>query len=295
MGNQSSFSEQPVQSGTSVFQHLFLNLILLMVGLAVLLFGANTFKILPTNKNLTYNLIVSSILLLGALWVRTSQVSQKYWEITIMFFIASVVYPITWVTIGWKEAIFTWLGLTVASSQGLALDKILQMVFTIVPILVLVRAAGFSFRSIYLQRGDLKTGLGIGILVLFNLITSTFLFFGLRFSSMDDILAAILYGLVFAFANGFLEELWLRAIFLRPLVPHLGVNGSILLTSIIFASIHAGATYFKPISIPFMLVNTLTLGLACGYLIVKTNSIWGAVLIHAAADFFLFFALLAKA
>jgi membrane protease YdiL (CAAX protease family) len=212
-----------------------------------------------------------------------------------MFFVASVVYPITWVTAGWKEDIFTWLGLTINTSQSLALDKILQMVFTVVPILVLARVAGFSFHSIYLQRGDLKTGLGIGALVLFNLITSAFLFFGLRFSSMDSILAALLYGLVFAFANGFLEELWLRAIFLRSLIPHLGVNSSILLTSIIFASIHAGATYFLPISIPFMLVNTLTLGLACGYLIIKTNSIWGAVMIHAAADFFLFVALLANA
>jgi len=145
------------------------------------------------------------------------------------------------------------------------------------------------------QWGDLKTRLGIGALVLFNLITSAFLFFGLRFTNMNQLFTAFLYGLVFAFANGFLEELWLRAIFLRPLLPLLGVNGSILLTSIIFASIHAGATYFMPISIPFMLVNTLTLDLACGYLIVKTNSIWGAVLIHAAADFFLFFALLAKA
>jgi membrane protease YdiL (CAAX protease family) len=212
-----------------------------------------------------------------------------------MFFVASVVYPITWVTAGWKGVTFSWLGVTINTSQGLALDKILQMVFIVAPILILIRIAGFKFGSIYLQRGDLKTGLGIGALVLFNLITSAFLFFGLRFSSMDGILTAFLYGFVFAFANGFLEELWLRAIFLRPLIPHLGVKGSVLLTSIIFASIHAGATYFLPISIPFMLVNTLTLGLACGYLIIKTNSIWGAVMIHAAADFFLFVALLANA
>ncbi len=282
------------QTETSVLQRLFLFLILFGCGLAVLLFGSNTFEILPTNKNLTYNLVVSSILLLASLWFKPNQSFQKYWEITFMFFVASVVYPITWGTAGWKEAIFSWLGVTINTSQGLALDKILQMVFTVAPILILIRIAGFKFGSIYLQRGDLKTGLGIGALVLFNLITSAFLFFGLRFSSIDGILAAFLYGLVFAFANGFLEELWLRAIFLRPLVPHLGVNGSVLLTAIIFASIHAGATYFLPISIPFMLVNTLTLGLACGYLIIKTNSIWGAMLIHAAADFFLFVALLAN-
>jgi len=45
--------------------------------------------------------------------------------------------------------------------------------------------------------------------------------------------------------------------------------------------------------IPIFLVNTFTLGLACGILILKTNSIWGAVMIHAAADLFLFIAVLA--
>jgi membrane protease YdiL (CAAX protease family) len=43
-----------------------------------------------------------------------------------------------------------------------------------------------------------------------------------------------------------------------------------------------------------MLANTLTMGLACGYLTIKTDSIWGAVLIHAAADLFLFIAMLAN-
>jgi membrane protease YdiL (CAAX protease family) len=36
-------------------------------------------------------------------------------------------------------------------------------------------------------------------------------------------------------------------------------------------------------------------GLACGYLMVKSDSIWGAVLIHVAADLFLFISTLANA
>jgi len=43
------------------------------------------------------------------------------------------------------------------------------------------------------------------------------------------------------------------------------------------------------------MLNTLSLGLACGYLMMKTDSIWGAVLIHAASDLFLFIAVLATA
>ncbi len=62
-----------------------------------------------------------------------------------------------------------------------------------------------------------------------------------------------------------------------------------------FALMHRGTPYLMLIAIPFYVANTLTLGLACGYLMMKTNSIWGATLIHAAADLFLFIAMLANA
>jgi membrane protease YdiL (CAAX protease family) len=42
-------------------------------------------------------------------------------------------------------------------------------------------------------------------------------------------------------------------------------------------------------------VNTLALGLACGYLMMRSDNIWGSTLIHAASDFFLFIAVLANA
>jgi membrane protease YdiL (CAAX protease family) len=35
------------------------------------------------------------------------------------------------------------------------------------------------------------------------------------------------------------------------------------------------------------------MGIACGILMLKTKSIWGAYLLHAAADLFLFIAMLA--
>lgn len=36
---------------------------------------------------------------------------------------------------------------------------------------------------------------------------------------------------------------------------------------------YGGATYLTPVAIPFIVANTLTLGLGCGYLIMKTDSI----------------------
>jgi membrane protease YdiL (CAAX protease family) len=183
----------------------------------------------------------------------------------------------------------------VVTSQGTTIDKVIQMILTVVPILVLVKVSGADLGSIYLKRGNLKMALGFGALVWLNFATSAFLFFAERFTSMDRLIAAVLWGLVFSFANGFLEELWLRAIFLKRLEPFLGLGGSVLLTSIVFSVIHAGSTYLTPIAMPFMLANTFTLGLACGYLMMKLDNIWGPTLIHAAADFFLFVALLANA
>jgi membrane protease YdiL (CAAX protease family) len=83
-------------------------------------------------------------------------------------------------------------------------------------------------------------------------------------------------------------------LFLKKLAPLIGAAGSVLLTSIYFASLHFLSVAYLPATVvPIFMINTFTLGLACSILMLKTDSIWGAVLIHAAADLFLFIAMLA--
>jgi len=281
---------------TNRLQRLGLFIVFLICGLAVLFLGSNFYKIFPTNQNLTYNLIVSAFFLAAALWFKYNQPLNRYWQITFAFFIASIIYPITSLTADWKSAVLSWWGMAAnVTSPGTAVDKVFQMVLAVIPILVLIKLSGADLGSIYLKRGNLKMGLSFGALVWFNFATSAFLFFATRFTGMDRFVAAVIWGLVFSFANGFLEELWFRSIFLKRLEPFLGVGGAVLLTSIVFSVIHAGSTYLTPIALPFMLANTFTLGLACGYLTMKSDSIWGATVIHAAADFFLFIAMLSNA
>lgn len=283
------------QLPTNRLQRLGLFIVFLICGLAVLFLGSNFYKIFPTNQNLTYNLIVCAVFLAAALWFKYDKRLNRYWQITFAFFIASIVYPITSLTANWKSEMLSGLGLAAnVTSQGTTVDKIFQMVWTVIPILVLIKLSGADLGSIYLKRGNLKMGLSFGALVWFNFATSAFLFFAARFTGMDRFVAAVIWGLVFSFANGFLEELWFRSMFLKRLQPFLGVAGAVLLTSIVFSVIHAGSTYLTPIALPFMLANTFTLGLACGYLTMKSDSIWGATVIHAAADFFLFIAMLAN-
>jgi membrane protease YdiL (CAAX protease family) len=268
--------------------------IFLVFGLAIFFFGCNYYEIFSTNRNIVYQITISAVFLLMALWARRVERWNKYRSAVWAFFIASMVVTVTSLLGGWSDAILEQFDLTVATSQGNAVAKVYEMAMVVVPIAVLTKLSGADLGSIFIKRGNLKMGLGFGLLVFFNLATAAFLFFAERFTSADRLLAAAVWGLVFAFANGFLEELWLRGIFLKRFEPLLGLGGSVLLTSIVFAMMHGGAMYLTPAAIPFMLANTFTLGLACGYLMMKADSILGAVLIHAGADIFLFVAMVAN-
>lgn len=276
-------------------QRLGLLILFLACGAVIFIFGSHYFDVFPTNKNLVFNLIVSAIFLTVTVWFKYDQRWNKHWQIALAFFIASVAYPFTALFAGWIQAVLSWFSVTTDTSQGLAVEKICEMLLKTAPILVLVKLSGADMGSIFLKRGNLKLGLGVGALVFFFLAPASFMFAAQRFTSVDLLVAAVIWGLVFSFANSFMEELWLRGIFLNRFAPMIGINGALWVTSLIFASMHGFAFYFDPFALTFFFVNTLALGLGCGYLMVKSDSIWGAVIIHAASDFFLFIAVLANA
>jgi membrane protease YdiL (CAAX protease family) len=277
------------------FRRLGLFIILLVSGFAIFVFGSNYFEIFPTNKNLTYNLGLSALFLVVALWLKRNKLWNRYWRIAYAFFVASVAFPVTLLLSRWSDVVLGWFNVTVETSQGIAIAKVYEMLLVVILILLLTKLSGADLGSIYLKRGNWKLSLGIGVLLFFNFAISALMFFAERYTSMDILGSVIVWGLVFSFANGFMEELWLRGIFLKHFEPLFGVGGSVLLTSIVFASMHAGAVYLNPAAVPFLLAYALTLGIGCGYLMMKTNNIWGATIIHAAADLFAFIAMLANA
>ncbi len=280
---------------TNWIQRSGLFIAFLICALAIHFFGSNFFAIFPTNNNLAYNVLISAAFLVAALLFKRSERMNRYWQSALAFFVASVPYPITLIFGRWTGTVLSWFNVTVTMSEGQAIAKVYGTLLVAIPILLLIKLSGADLGSIYLKRGNLKWSLSIGALVWFNVGTSAFLFFATRFTGPDRLVAAVVWGLVFSFANGLLEELWFRGIFLRHFEPVLGLGGSILLTSIIFALVHSFSSYLPPIVLPFYVANTLTLGLACGYLIMKTDSLWGAVLVHAATDLFLFIAVLSNA
>ncbi len=273
---------------------LGLFVLFLMAGLAILVFGSNYYTLFPTNRNLAYNILLSAICLIAAVLMKRAERLARYWQIAFAFFVASVAFPITLLLGGFSRPLLAFFNLTASSSQGMAVAKLYEALLIVVPILALTKLSGGDLGSLYIKRGNLKWGLLIGGGVLLNLGSSAFMFFATRYTSLGRLGAAVLWGAVFSLANGFMEELWLRGVFLKKMTPLLGVTGTLLLTCTVFSLMHAGAVYLSPPVIPFMLVNTFTLGFACAYVMMKTDSIWGPTLMHAAADLFLFIAMLAN-
>ena len=88
--------------------------------------------------------------------------------------------------------------------------------------------------------------------------------------------------MIFVFGNAFAEELLFRGLFLRKLEPFLGSFPSNLPIAAVFTLLHTGIDYtidnviFQSILLPLALI--------CGWLIQKTDTIWGSVLFHAGMD-----------
>jgi membrane protease YdiL (CAAX protease family) len=292
-GTQEPEKETP--SSTSLAYRAGLFVLFLICSLAVFLFGSNYYKMFPTNGKSIYSGGLSAVFLIAAVLLKRSEKFAKYWQIAYAFFVASAVNLVSALFAGYNSTIVQYFGTSMGTNQGAALAKLYDALLVVIPILGLTKFSGADLGSLFLKKGNnySKWGLGIGALVLVNFLTSALIFFGTGYDPAK-LGSAIVWGAVFAFSNGFLEELWLRGLFLKKLVPMIGVAGTVLLTSVWFASLHFLAVSYLPATvIPIFLVNTFTLGLACSILMLKTDSIWGAFLIHAAADLFMFIALLA--
>jgi len=284
-GNREWWSELGRKSG--------LFTLILICAIVVFILGANHFEVFPTNGNVVYESATTAFFLAAALLMRRSPRFAQYWQIAYAFFCAAAVILVTTLTVGFREALFSAMGILPHTHQADGAGKIFEACMTIGTILLLSWVAGIRLDVLYVRRGNLKWGLLIGLGTLLNFITSSMFIFARQSSDMAELGSVILWGLVFSLFNGFLEELWLRSQFLKRLIPVLGLGTSIVLTSLWFGLFHvSGLMYLQPEAVPFYMINTFTFAAAWGYLMHKTDSWIGPGLMHAAADFFLYVAVL---
>ena len=291
-----------VQSTSKITQAIAF-LFYLIGGLLVFLWGANTFRLFPTNRNIVYEWGLTMILLILAVVMQRVQRLHIYWKIASALFLASAANA---VNLSLGNFLGPMLHLSGEDMRFLAFDKLAQAIPIVVTIILLTLWSGDDLGSLFLKKGNLRQGLKFG-LISFAIFAVIFIVIvvvqangpktqGLFASgiSVNTVVSTIPWILMFCFVNSFMEELWFRGVSLGKLTPVLGRTASIIVTALVFGSTHAAATYITPIQMLLFAVIVIGLGLVNAYMMLKTDSIWGSVFFHAGYDLLVILPLLAE-
>ena len=228
---------------------------------------------------------LTAILLIIALFLRRSEKGNTYWPVFYVFFVAGAAVLTSAL---FSDDLLRLFGQSVTTPQGIATAKFSQSILRVIPILVLMPVMGFDWRSMYLKRGKIRVWLPIAIAAV--IVFPAFAYFSISNSQegvLDKLLPLWPWILLFVLSNGFMEELLYRGLFLQQYEPFLGKGLSNILTAVVFALIHTQVTYAAQM-IQFLVI-VLVLSLIWGILIQKSDSLWGAVLFHAAGDCLIIF------
>lgn len=255
-------------------------LVFLACGTLVFPLAANYYSLFPTNTSTLYKAAVPVLFLGAGLLLRRNECLHDTWRIAYAFFVASAANFLVW-------QFGTWLFRLVDTPAGplaeLVLNKLSEATVIISAILVLTWLAGWKLEDLYLRRGNLRLGLLLALG--FSIpIAAMFVAMGGLGLGWELVLSAAPAILLYSLLNGFMEELWFRCLFLREYKRLLGGGVAILLTAVIFTIMHFGMTYASGAERIQLLAGIFYLGVATAYIILKTESLWGAVVLHAIAD-----------
>jgi membrane protease YdiL (CAAX protease family) len=270
-------------------RRLGISVALLLCGLLVFVLGTNYYSVFPTNDSQAYRVILAVVFLGAALMLRRNESAEPYSHIAYAFFVATVTYFVTSLTAGMREPFFRTINVPMDTPLHLALMKVYEVVLVVATILILSKLWGNDLGSLYIKKGRLGLSLFIGIsLLVINAATGIVTGAALGRAG-DELIAQLPGALVFSLANGFMEELLFRGLFLRRVAAVIGEVGSIIVTSIVFTVMHAAASYMNPAEAILFQVIIFPMALLFAYLMHKTDNVWGAALYHAGSDVFLFY------
>jgi membrane protease YdiL (CAAX protease family) len=174
------------------------------------------------------------------------------------------------------------LGLTTQTPIGIALAKFLQASLIVIGILVVAGLCGEDLASLYIRKGRLTLGLSVGLITASALLVLSLQQPAVRALGATRLISLTPWILVFVVSNAFMEELLFRGLFLGRYGPLIGKWPAILSTALAFTLAHMQVTY-APKLLVFLLV-LFGFSIAWGWLMHKTESLWGSFLFHAGAD-----------
>ena len=263
---------------------------LLFFVVEAMVFAIITFSpYLSKNTLFCFKACLTTTLLIVALFLRRSERGKQYWPVCYALFVAGAAVLLSGL---FADDLLRLFGMTVTTPQGIAVAKFSEGILRVVPILALMPIMGLDWRSLYLKKGRIGIWLTVGIVAF--IIFPVIAYFPLagQEGMLNKLLLLSPWILIFVLSNGFMEELLFRGLFLKRYEPFLGKGLSNLLTAIVFTLMHTQVTY-APQMLQFLLI-VLILSLVWGYLIQKADSLWGAVLFHAAGDCLIIFAVYAS-
>jgi membrane protease YdiL (CAAX protease family) len=204
---------------------------------------------------------------------------RRWRGVSLSFLAASSGFLCSWL---FSDPILGLLGVMGDSVSGIALTKFVESFLIVVPVILIAFAGGMLPGDIFLCRGRLGAWLIIG-LVSFTVFVILFLLQEMgRGLTAARLLALAPWILIFIFSNAFTEELHFRGLFLKPFEKLLGRHGSVFCIAAFFTLVHAPVKY-TPDVVQFLAI-LFVLSLAWGYVVQRTESLWGSVLFHAGAD-----------
>lgn len=265
-------NEREGMKRASIFVSLF------VVGMLVFFVGGYWAGI-PDWSRTGAKIALPCLLLLATITCGRSESLSQWRPVSLAFFAASFAFLVAW----WVSSpLMKLFGFTTNSVPGIAFMKLLDAIPIVVAVILVARLGGLKPADLYLRTGKLKAWLIIG-LVSFAAFTVLFLFQA-RDQNIpaDRLLAYAPWILLFVFANAFMEELHFRGLLLQPFERLLGRHPANFCIALFFTLAHAPVQYAPDILV--FLAILFVLALAWGYLIQKTESLWGSVLFHAGAD-----------
>ncbi len=227
---------------------------------------------------------VAVVLLLGVtLLLRRSESGRTYWLVFYALFAGGLAVLVSTLFSGSLMAL---LGASdpPTNPQEVGLANFSQSLLRVVTILTLMAIVRAEWRSMFLQKGRIGLGLAVGIPGFLVLAA-----WGLLPIGVNKLLPLLPWILLYILSNAFAEELMFRGILLKPYEAFLGRRPALLLATIVFTLLHFPAGYV--VDAILFLVQLFPLALAWGWLMQKTDSIWGSVLFHAGADCIIIFSI----
>lgn len=289
MNSENDFGDNPDIRQTGITpRNIGLVILLTLVGVLVYIFAGYN-NIPDDNVRIAIKIFVPIILSIPIAIFEMKKL-RLYRDITIGFFSISIGLLLARFLGTWYSYI---PGITPGSIEEAALAKFAEVLPIVIPVIIISIAIGTGpvreLKHLSIVGGNIPKSILLVIIFTPLAIIQFLLMGGLAVTvTLETIISWMPWFLLFAISNAFMEELIFRGLFLKKYENLFGDRIALIQTSFIFAIFHIAILSGVGLEIAIsFLMFIFVLGLAWGYMVQKTDSIWGAVIAHMIADILL--------